>query len=517
MLRCVWFRNSSQPLVSKRSTVRALVVDDSRPTRGIIAKMMRELDFETQEASNGQEALTILESEPTPDLVTVNWHMPGMDGLELVTAIRKKRKFHTLPLLMISGEMEEERIAHAMLSGISGYIIKPCTPKRIADQLQQLGFNSSHSAAANIPTAAAPFTPVATGPATKQQPIKVLVVDDSAVVRRAVTSTLESESEIHVVGTACNGQEALKKISELKPDAMLLDVEMPVMDGLETLRQLRSLRSTVRVLMFSSRTQRGAKTATEALLLGAKDFIFKPGGTEMSDITAGRKSIRGEVVPKLKALFSNRSSNTDSRVIAKPLNQVDVVVIGSSTGGPAALARIFADPTLGTSLHAPIVVAQHMPQHFTAHLAARLAETTGLDIAEAVSGEVLEPGMIRLGPGGVHHVQIHCRGSRMTSMLNSDPPVNSCRPSADVLFASAARSCGARTLGVVLTGIGHDGTAGCQSIIANDGRVIVQNEESSVIWGMPGSVANKGLANMVLPLPLMGGEIGKRLRFRRDK
>lgn len=490
--------------------LRALVVDDSRPTRGIIAKMMRALDFETTEASDGREALGLLDSGDTPDVVTVNWHMPGMNGLELVNAIRGQSRFRNLPLLMISGEAEENKIAEAMSSGISGYIVKPCTPKRIATTLQELGLNVSVATSSSSLEKSSPNS-------ANVPTIRVLVVDDSSTVRRVVSATLSQVAGIEIVGTAANGKEALDQIVACQPNIVLLDVEMPVMDGLETLREIRKRKLDVRVVMFSSLTQRGAKTATESLLLGAKDFVFKPGGTDMNDQTAGRAALQNEIVPKLRALFQATGPRPKIVIQQSGWNEVDLVVMGSSTGGPAALGAIFSNPLFKSALSVPIVIAQHMPPLFTQHLAKRLAESTQLDIAEATAGEELKPGMIRIGPGGDHHVQVHRRGNTMTTTLNSSPPVNSCRPSADVLFQSAAKNIGPNALAVVLTGIGQDGLEGCRSIVGNQGRVVVQDQASSVIWGMPGSVATAGLANLVLPLSELGPEIARRMRYRKNE
>jgi two-component system chemotaxis response regulator CheB len=487
--------------------VRALVVDDSRPVRGIIAKIMRSLSFETIEVTNGKEALESLEKDGAFDVVTVNWQMPVMDGLEFVSAVRKSRKFHRLPLLMISSEADADRIAMAMKEGVNEYIVKPCTENSIAAKLSAMGLRTGAVIADTAPK------PVA-APTTDSSKIRVLLVDDSSVVRRVITKTLGQFNDMDVVGGAKDGEEGLEMIATLKPDVVLLDVDMPRMDGLETLRQMRSQQIQVPVLMFSSRTERGAKIATDALLLGAKDFVFKPGGANMSDLKAGQQAIEYQIVPRLRSLTHRHGWLKTWHVptgSAPATVRIDLVVIAASTGGPAALAKLVSDTQLRSSLHAPIMIAQHMPELFTKHLAGRLAQDSGLNVAEATDDEVLKPGMIRIAPGG-RHVAICRTLAGFVTEVHDEPPVNSCRPSADVLFRSAASAAKQHLLAVVLTGMGQDGKEGCRSVRDTGGRVIVQDEATSVVWGMPGSVATEGLADSVIPLEKMGGQIARHLR-----
>jgi two-component system chemotaxis response regulator CheB len=529
--------------------LRALVVDDSRPVRSIIAKMMRSLDFETREVTNGKEAMELLESDDAYDVVTVNWQMPVMDGMELVAAIRKSRRFQNLPLLMISSESDAEQVAMAINAGVNQYIVKPCTEKSIAGKLTLMGVikdgnlktdataHSGSPAQSNLgpgpqsgqlnlgatsevsrrSPSAEPKVDESTGAEPKSVKIRVMLVDDSSVVRRVLTRTLAEVADIEVVGSAGDGVEGLEMIERLSPDVVLLDVDMPRMDGLETLRELRLRKSPIPVVMFSSRTERGAKTTTEALLLGAKDFVFKPGGAKMQDLTAGAKTILDEVVPRIRSLAPRSISATGRKLTAdaKPLTtRVDLVVIAASTGGPVAIAEMMSSETFRSSLYAPIVIAQHMPEGFTKHLAGRLSQDTGLDIAEAVEGERLIPGLIRIAPGGRHTV-IRRGAKGLQTLLNDDPPVNSCRPAADVLFLSAAESSGDHVLAVVLTGMGRDGTDGCRRLREAGCRVIVQDEASSVVWGMPGSVAKAGLADRIVKIEDMGAEIARHVRVMR--
>ena len=510
--------------------MRALVVDDSRAIRGIIAKIMRSLNFETFKASNGREAMELLQQQDGWDVVTVNWEMPVMDGLELVSRIRADRRFRKLPLLMISSESDQAKVSAAIEQGVDEYLIKPCTPRSIAKKLAAMGLSVSEAPAkvdlgsdrASAPERGQSPMPKP-GPNSSVRPrestdcIRVLVVDDSAVVRRVLKSTLEQDGECEVVGAARDGIEGIELVGRLKPDVVLLDVDMPRMDGLEMLRQLQAKKVSVPVVMFSSRTERGAKTATDALLLGAKDFVFKPGGASMSDVLSGQLAILQEVLPRIRWLTRHRLTpavTLTRAATSAPTSRVDLVVVASSTGGPAALAMLVDSEELKSNLHAPIMVAQHMPALFTKHLADRLAHDSGLDIAEANDGEVLRSGMIRFAPGG-RHAAVQRTGGQLASVVHDGPPVNSCRPSADVLFVSAADTVKRHVLAVVLTGMGHDGRDGCRAIREKGGQIFAQDEATSLIWGMPGSVVKEGLADQVLPLAQFPNRIAACLRFGR--
>ena len=345
--------------------------------------------------------------------------------------------------------------------------------------------------------------------------VRVLLVDDSPIVRSVLSETLAMYPDIKVAGEARDGVEGLERLASDRPDVVLLDVDMPRMDGLEMLRQMRQRRSSVPVLMFSSRTEQGAKVTTDALLLGAEDFVFKPGGTNMRDPDAGKRAIVDEIVPRLRSLAGKRDAGVESgdtkSIGPSEVGRVELVVVGASTGGPAAIAQLMDDKQLQENLFAPIVIAQHMPKLFTKHLAQRLALDTGLNITEVGDGEVLESGMIRITPGGRHAI-VERRRQSLATRLHDQPPVNSCRPSADVLFQSAAATAGPGVLAVVLTGMGNDGRNGCRTIRNSGGRIIVQDEASSVVWGMPGAVAKEGLADHVVPLQQIGVFLASHLR-----
>ena len=530
--------------------MRALVIDDSRPIRGIIAKIMRSLNFETVEAANGVEAWEILSDQGPFDIVTVNWEMSEMDGVQFVSKVRRSTRFHRLPMLMISSISDPAQMEFARTKGADEYLIKPCTLGSITKKLQALGVLSSdekdggnvlleeqrqkdwsQDARSNIGSSGKRVGSQTRTPSFKStkgvsspspmhsgRELRVLVVDDSSIVRNVITNTLESVGGFSVVGNASDGLEGLQLMESLKPDVVLLDIEMPRMDGLEMLRQMRNSDEKVPVVMFSSKTERGAKATTDALLLGAKDFVFKPGGPRMTDVQAGEAVIREQVAPRIRWLCdrvrpkSNISSPPKKQIYGSAeIKNVEMVVIAASTGGPAALASLVQDEHLRKNLNQPILVVQHMPALFTKYLASRLAEESGLDIAEAVEGEVLSAGMIRIAPGGNHLVVNRVRNQYITT-INRSEAVNSCRPSADVLFQSAADCVRRSVLGVILTGMGHDGREGCRAIRNAGGCVVAQDESTSVVWGMPGSVVGAGLANHITPMELIGKKISSYLK-----
>jgi len=344
--------------------------------------------------------------------------------------------------------------------------------------------------------------------------IKVLVVDDSVVARRLVSDALASDPGIEVVGVAQNGSIAVHKAESLKPDLITMDIEMPVMDGIEAVAALRALGYTMPILMFSTLTEHGAAATLEALAAGATDYVTKP--TNHGDMTQAVRVIAAELLPKIKALFRKPVTHSDFRLATLPLlaARPRVVVIGSSTGGPEALCKVataFARP-----LPVPILIVQHMPPMFTAQLAARLDRNGPHRVIEAQGGEVLEPGTIYVAQGG-SHLEVVSSNGRVMTQINQGEPVNFCRPSVDVLFTSTAAVYGARQLAVVLTGMGSDGREGARAIVDAGGAVYAQDEATSVVWGMPGAVANAGLAHAIFPIEGMAGAIARAVepRFQR--
>lgn len=344
--------------------------------------------------------------------------------------------------------------------------------------------------------------------------IRVLVVDDSVVIRRVVTDELSADAELEVVGSAANGRIALAKMPQVNPDLVILDVEMPEMDGLQTLAALRKDFPRVPVIMFSAITEQGAAASLDALALGAVDYFTKPSGP--GGVEESRRVIRDELIPAIKAICSPKAARAGApppAVVTSPLSRgsVDAVVIGVSTGGPNALAELFR--TLPGDLPAPILIVQHMPPVFTRLLAERLTANSKVPVGEATPGMVLRPGCGLIAPGGYHMTLVR-DGTRVRTLLNQDPPENSCRPAADPLFRSAADVFGRGVLAVVLTGMGRDGLRGCEAVREAGGQVIVQDEATSVVWGMPRYVAEAGLADQVLPLAQVGQEIVRRVSRR---
>jgi two-component system chemotaxis response regulator CheB len=347
-------------------------------------------------------------------------------------------------------------------------------------------------------------------------PIRVLVVDDSVVIRRLLRDVLSADPLIEVVGTASNGHIALAKVTQLSPDLVVLDVEMPELDGLATLRALRASHPQLPVIMFSSATARGAAVTIEALLLGANDYVTKPSNVGSLGMAIDR--VREELVPKVKALCGAPSGLPPSPVPSRPgsaaarpalpPSRIDVVAIGVSTGGPTALAQVLS--SLPGDLPVPAVIVQHMPPVFTRYLAERLDAQCALRVSEAGGGEALEPGHVWIAPGDSHLV-VHRLDGRVGLRTHQGPPENSCRPAVDVLFRSVAETFGPHAIGVVLTGMGYDGRRGCESIRAAGGQVLAQDEASSVVWGMPGAVVAAGLADVVVPLDRIASEVTRRV------
>jgi two-component system chemotaxis response regulator CheB len=344
--------------------------------------------------------------------------------------------------------------------------------------------------------------------------IRVLIVDDAVVFRRAVAEELSADPALEVVGTAANGRIALAKLPQINPDLVVLDVEMPELDGLATLRELRKSYPKLPVIMFSALTERGADATLDALALGATDYFAKPSG----GLDASLRVIRDELIPEIKALCRRpvipaQAAATPSSPPAAGPRRVDVVAVGTSTGGPNALAELFAG--IPADFPVPILIVQHMPPMFTKLLAERLSARFPIKVEEGRPGGFLRPGHAWIAPGN-HHLAVAADGVGVRVLLNQDPPENSCRPAADVLFRSVARTFGPTALAVVLTGMGQDGLRGCEAIRGAGGQVLVQDEPTSVVWGMPGFVARAGLADRVLPLVMLAPEIVRRVRAGRE-
>jgi two-component system chemotaxis response regulator CheB len=365
-------------------------------------------------------------------------------------------------------------------------------------------------------------------PTLPANPIRVMIVDDSAVVRGLVSRWIEEEPGLEVVARHANGKLAVGDVVRSAPDIGLLDIEMLTMDGLEALPLLLSARPELRVLMVSTLTRRNAEISFKALALGALDYVPKPDSNR--EITTSL-DFRREVIRKIKSLGRARTQRapmsdgaatvalgeTRTRPLAfrqRPFSLVPprIIAIGSSTGGPQALASLLgaASPSLS---RVPVVVAQHMPPVFTAILAERLARATGRETQEGVQGEALKPGRIYVAPGN-HHMMVD-RAAQPVLRIGSEPPVHFCRPAVDPLFASVAATFGPAALGIVLTGMGHDGAAGARAIAEAGGSVIAQDEASSVVWGMAGAAASVGACAAVLPPGEIAATVAKLIKGER--
>jgi two-component system chemotaxis response regulator CheB len=394
--------------------------------------------------------------------------------------------------------------------------------------------------------------------------ISVLVVDDSVVVRRLIVDALGGAPNIQVVGTAANGLLAQAKIDQLKPDVVTMDIEMPQMNGIEAVRELRKRHPKLPVIMFSTLSATGASATLEALAAGATDYVTKP--SNVGSIAESVAAVREQLVPKIRALAGRpRPAGPPTRPVGAPpgspsggppgrpgaaprpgfpagadgrpalltpgpgrigaapaaarpvtrgpQGRVDLIAIGSSTGGPDALTKVLKG--LPTDLPVPIVITQHMPPVFTRMFAERLDRSTPLSVVEAGDGMELTAGTVYIAPGDKHLV-LHRRGTATVTQLSSAPPENSCRPAVDVMFRSVAQLYGASAYAAVLTGMGHDGRGGAKALRDAGAEILAQDEQSSVVWGMPGAVVGAGLADQVLPVDRVAAALVSRLKVGRS-
>jgi two-component system chemotaxis response regulator CheB len=351
--------------------------------------------------------------------------------------------------------------------------------------------------------------------------IRVMLVDDSAVVRGMVARWLGAEPGIAVTASCMNGKIALDSIDKAQPDIIVLDIEMPEMDGLTALPHLLKRAPQARVLMASTLTLRNAEVSMRALSMGATDTIAKPSSVSTPD--AG-ETFRRELVLKVRGLGMRRATvvrpvtvqgaspitaaPAGGPVRLRPFSKIkpSILCVGSSTGGPQALNTVFA--ALPAKLGVPIIVTQHMPPTFTQILAKHLGANANRPSCEAANGMALAPDHIYVAPGD-KHLLLRREEGRTVCVLTNDPPENFCRPAVDPMFRSAAKAFGAESFCVVLTGMGADGRNGAQAVADAGGATIVQDEATSVVWGMPGAVAQAGLASGVFPLHAIAGEIRK--------
>lgn len=351
------------------------------------------------------------------------------------------------------------------------------------------------------------------GPKPESTPLRVMVVDDSAIVRGLIVRMLKADPRIEVTASCSNGQMAVAHAARHPLDVIILDIEMPVMDGLAALPKLLQAAPRVSIIMASTLTQRNAAISLRALSLGATDYVAKP----TSDKLGASDTFRRELIEKVVTLGrASKAANDDSATVSRsvPAQQVQlrsaatrrprIIAIGSSTGGPQALLTMLT--ALPPSIQCPIVIAQHMPATFTTVLAQHIGRATGRPCSEAAHGAEIKPGTISIAPGD-YHLQVAREADRCIAKLSQTAPENFCRPSVDPLFRSVAQQYGAESCAVVLTGMGSDGCSGAKVMAAIGAPILAQDEATSVVWGMPGAVAGAGICSAILPLNKIAGHL----------
>ncbi len=341
---------------------------------------------------------------------------------------------------------------------------------------------------------------------------KILLVDDSAVIRGLLTKLIDGQPGMEVLSTAANGKIGVEKTRSMNPDLVVLDIEMPVMTGLEAVVEIRKTNPKTPIVMFSTLTEKGAAAALNALELGASDYATKP--RRSGSMSAALEEVKDELVSKISALVGPRAGARPAAFGSAPARpnrqavntQPSAVVVGSSTGGPHALETMLT--AIKQPLPVPMFITQHMPETFTRVLAERLNTKCASTVYEAEAGMVAEPGHCYIAPGGFH-MALEKKGTAVAMKLLSTPPVNSCRPSVEPMFETAAAIYGKRLMAVMLTGMGADGLEGSRQIADLGSPVVVQDEATSVVWGMPGAVAKAGLASEILSLAEIGPRVAQ--------
>lgn len=346
--------------------------------------------------------------------------------------------------------------------------------------------------------------------------IKLLIVEDSAFMRKLLSDVFTAESDFQVLDTARNGKEAIEKVKKLKPDLITMDVEMPIMDGLSALEIIMKENPTP-VVMVSSLTREGADATLRALALGAVDFVTKTSGP-ISSVTGIRHEIlqKCRIAAKANVLrLAKMPSPTRTVAVAKPVDLTlgetscdKIVAIGTSTGGPRALQEIITK--LPGNLPCGVVIVQHMPPGFTKSLAERLNSLSSVSVKEAENNDVIRPGLVLIAPGD-YHMTIEIEGGKKVVKLNQNPPIGGHRPAVDPMLDSVARVYGAKTVGVILTGMGHDGAKGIQNIKKQHGYTIAEDQTTAVVFGMPKAAIELGVVDKALPLPEIAAEIVRSL------
>ena len=352
--------------------------------------------------------------------------------------------------------------------------------------------------------------------AADNNPVRVMVVDDSAVIRGLITRIVEADPNLNVVASVSDGQRAVDRLAKSEIDVIILDIEMPVMDGLTALPELLKTDPDIKVIMASTLTLRNADISMKAMQLGAADYIPKP--TASGEIN-GRDEFGRVLIEKVRSLGQARRrrrrpiaakaaaakptsagwSRPGQEIALRPVSKVKprVLAIGSSTGGPQALFKLLGD--LAGRISLPVLVTQHMPATFTTILAQHIAQNTSWSSAEATDGQTIEPGCVHVAPGDFHMIA-EMRGDKPSLRLSTDAPENFCRPAVDPMLRSLSDIYGSAMLTVILTGMGSDGLKGSQYVVEKGGTIVAQDEATSVVWGMPGAVASNGVCSAVLPL-----------------
>lgn len=452
--------------------MKVLIVDDSRTVRRILRTVLEEAGFVVLEAENGRVALEQLDAHPDVGLTVTDWEMPEMDGVTLLRTLRDHPDYRSLPVLMVTQESRASHVREALEAGATEYLMKPFSRDMLLAKISALGCSG-----------------------TPRRDARILVVDDSTIVRRVLQERLDAHPGLEFAGGAADGIEGLEQIATMQPDLVVLDVEMPRMGGIEMLAELRRQKVDVPVVMFSARTERGARETIQALTLGAIDYVTKPQGT--GDANEVRSRIDEELLTLVTAILEERERPSEPRIASKSrlvVPEPEVVVIAASTGGPDVLETLLAP--LPGHFPAPIVVAQHMPPIFTLHFARRLQGEIALEVVEGVDGLRLDHPLVVIAPGGQETTIVREHG---VLVLRCNPTSHrGPKPSADRLFRSAANVCREKTLGIVLTGMGRDGMVGAAAISAARGRILVQDRETSVVSSMPRAVIETGVAEAEL-------------------
>jgi len=381
-----------------------------------------------------------------------------------------------------------------------------------------------------VTSSAAPSPVAGMRPATRSAaPFRIMVVDDSAVIRGLLTRALEADPDLAVVASVGDGQQALNALQRHDIEIVILDIEMPVMDGLTALPKIIEAKPGLPVLIASTLTRRGATVSLKALSLGAADYVTKPGSSALTTaedfkrellgkvkgLAQARRQSRGEAQPSPAARRVGEAAPAPApapvirpgevRLRPMPGDRPDVVAIGSSTGGPQALFRLLK---AFVGIKQPVLITQHMPATFTTILAEHIVRLTGLTAAEAVDGEPVLESRVYIAPGDYHMI-VEAQGKDRHLRLSKGPPENFCRPSVDPMLRSLAQAYGRRVLCAILTGMGSDGLKGGQALVAAGSAVVAQDEKTSIVWGMPGAVATAGLCSAVLPIDELGPFISR--------